>query len=263
MKTRATIVLGRHPAADAGRVLAALDVPEGHHREEHHAPGEGDRDPELLLLACGAPPDALRRDDAGMEFHGWPSLGELSGGQAENLPEPPSGVEEKHHDESGGEQQKRSIEQTLTERDRLGGVARFVHGSLLRGRRSLCVGGNLGEKQKPLHDGRHTAVEGEFGGRGRAADSATAGKLLPAAAAAQGVDLRDVVAAVPGVHGDVLRERDRARQVRMEEGAREHLRRKRAQEDASSARAAASSSASESVESALLPSGSSAQSASL
>src|SRR5262249_36324755 len=61
-------VPGLDPRTHPRWVLAALEMPQGHHGEEDHAPDEGDADPQLFLLARRAPPDARRRDERRMSL---------------------------------------------------------------------------------------------------------------------------------------------------------------------------------------------------
>src|SRR5215470_3025552 len=58
----------RDARTDPGVILSALEMPEGHHREEDQAPDERDGDPHLFLLAGRSPPGPRRSDDRGVRF---------------------------------------------------------------------------------------------------------------------------------------------------------------------------------------------------
>src|SRR5690606_19969270 len=63
-----------HLPAYPSRVLASLEVPERHHREQHHAPHEGDRYPHLLRLVGWFPPYSRHRLETGVNFRQHPEL---------------------------------------------------------------------------------------------------------------------------------------------------------------------------------------------
>src|SRR6188768_893053 len=94
----------RRMATDTGWVLPAFPVPERHHGEEHHAPGKGDHDPELLRLVRRLPPDSRRGVESRVcvEVHGYAS-GKAAGRESHDLPEPPACVENEHDDQPGSQ----------------------------------------------------------------------------------------------------------------------------------------------------------------